>query len=283
MTVSLSEQLLEGALGLAARGIPVLSLRPRSKVPAHRNWPGLGMLAPNIIRAEWELNPDANVGVLCGPDALDGDGLIVVDVDLPDGPATLDALEERHGELPATSMVATPSGGSHRYYRGIAVSWNPGPGLEIRSAGRQCAAPPSVHPNGGRYAWVREERFAQAPAWVSACQKAPRPARATTRPERSGLRDPVLEVTPPVYFKALCGLIRDGQGFVQCPVHPFTDAEPSCRVYDTAERGWFCYGEECRKGGDVVTLAALLAGIATPLVGYQFMCALDYLRGRLLL
>ena len=57
-TVSHSE-LVEGALGLAARGIPVLSLRPRSKVPLHAGWPGLGMLSQDTIRLEWQLNPDA--------------------------------------------------------------------------------------------------------------------------------------------------------------------------------------------------------------------------------
>lgn len=281
-----SEQLLEGALGLAARGIPVLSLRPRSKIPLHAGWPGLGMLDPEVIELEWRLTPDANVGVLCGSGALRGDGLTVLDVDLPDGPGTLREFETRYGKLPDTAWVGTPSGGGHFYFRGIAASWNPGPGLEVRSTGRQCAAPPSIHPNGGRYEWWQNESgncgFTQAPAWMFDCADPPRPVRDATRPARNGLRDPVLEVSPPVYFRELCGLRRDRDGFVQCPVHPFPDTVASCRVYDTAERGWFCYGEACRKGGDVVTLAAHLAGIDTPLVGYQFMSALDYLRGRLI-
>jgi hypothetical protein len=33
----MSNQLLDGALDLAARGIPVIPLRPRSKVPIHAN------------------------------------------------------------------------------------------------------------------------------------------------------------------------------------------------------------------------------------------------------
>ena len=290
MTSSHFEELVEGALGLAARGFPVLSLRARSKIPVHTGWPNLSMLNPDAIRLEWQLNPDSNVGVLCGPDALDGDGLIIVDIDLPDGPITLEELESEHGKLPPTITVATPSGGSHRYYRGHAVSWNPGPGLEVRSAGRQCVAPPSVHPNGGRYAWAGEgvNFIARAPAWLSAPQKAARSRREATRSDATrsshsnGMRDPVLDVAPAVYFKELCGLVPDEHGFVSCPVHPFPDAEPSCKVYATALRGWFCYGEECRQGGDVVTLAALLADIPLPLVGYQFICALDYLRGRLL-
>lgn len=274
MTTLCRSEFLEGALGLAARGIPVIPLRPRSKIPLHANWPGLGMLDADSIGLEWEQNPCANVGVLGGPDALDGHGLIVVDIDMPDGPGTLEALEDKHRKLPCTATVTTPSGGAHHYYRGHAVSWNPGPGLEIRSAGRQCAAPPSVHPNGGRYTWSREMELVQAPLWLSACQQAPcSRAREVTRPGRPGLQDPVLEVPPPVYFEVLCGLVPDRQGFVPCPIHG--EIEPSLKVYPTADRGWFCYGASHYSGGDVVTLAAELAGITTPVRGYEFMALLS--------
>lgn len=154
----------------------------------------------------------------------------------------------------------------------------------MRSDGRQCAAPPSVIA-GTRYEWWSEcgeqdlYRFAPVPDWLK--YKVGRAAPPTPRPAfaPSGLRDPVLEVDPPTYFRELCGLVPD-RGFVSCPVHPFLDIEPSCRVYDTAAGGWFCYGESCRKGGDIVTLAALLAGIETPVTGYRFIQTLDYLRGR---
>ena len=72
----------------------------------------------------------------------------------------------------------------------------------------------------------------------------------------------------------------DRNGFVACPIHQ--EHEPSLKVYETAERGWFCYGESCRRGGDVVTLVAALAGIPTPVRGHQFVALLEYLRGRLL-
>ena len=308
MTTVFHSELLDGALGLAARGIPVIPLRPRSKAPKWPKWPGLGMVNPDAVRTVWGQDPDSNVGVLCGPDALDGRGLIILDVDLPDGPDALAMFEEAHGKLPPTLSVNTPSGGAHHYFEGHSVSWNPARGLEVRAAGRQCAAPPSVHPNGGRYAWAEGVNIiAQGPAWLSAPAIGdPRPAPALSdprlvsfsRPGRqraarsrreaarashpNGLRDPVLEVPPAAYFKELCGLVPDRNGFVHCPVHPFEDLEPSCKVYGTAERGWFCFGEECRQGGDVVTLAALLADIPLPLRGYRFIAALEYLRGRLL-
>jgi Bifunctional DNA primase/polymerase, N-terminal len=276
----MSGRLLEGALGLAARGIPVIPLRPRSKVPRHANWPNLGMLDPDSIRIEWGLNPDSNVGVLCGADAFGGRGLTVIDVDLPDGTDTLRRLEDEHGPFPgATAAVETPSGGAHYYLTGHTASWNPGPGLEVRSVGRQCAAPPSIHPNGGQYGWFQRMPLAPLPAWLTAASgRDEQPRTATFTP--SGLRDPVLEVPPPVYFQELCGLTPDRDGFVCCPLPGHGEVEASCKVYPTADRGWFCYGESCRHGGDIVTLAALLAGVDTPVCGYRFIQTLDYLRGR---
>ena len=108
------------------------------------------MLDPCAIRLEWRLNPDSNVGVLCGREAFRGRGLTIVDVDLPDGPATLERLQDQAlATFPYTTGVETPSGGMHHYTIGYTASWNPGHGVEVRSIGRQCAAPPSIHPNGG--------------------------------------------------------------------------------------------------------------------------------------
>ena len=174
--------LMDGALALARGGIPVISLRPRSKVPMHAGWPELGMLDEDAIRLEWKLNPEANVGVLCGRDAFAGTGLTIVDIDQPDGPRTLTALEAEHGPLPdAAPLVSTPSGGRHRYFRGHATSWNPGAGLEVRSTGRQCAAPPSAI--GSRpYAWFTDPLGRELPelpgCWPGASESRGRLARS---------------------------------------------------------------------------------------------------------
>jgi hypothetical protein len=279
--------MLKGALGLAAWGVPVISLRPGTKIPIHAGWPALGMLDADTISTEWRINPGANVGALCGPEGFDGAGLAILDVDLPDGPASVERLEELHGPRPGTVTADTPSRGWHEYYRGHAPSWNPAPGLEVRSVGRQCAAPPSVV-NGARYEWRHElgepdlYRAAQLPAWLAQPPRARigNGDRHLAITHAGGLRDPVLDVPPPVYFERLCGLTPDRQGFVCCPIHQ--EAEASCKVYATADRGWFCYGETCRKGGDVVTLVAELAGIPTPVRGPAFLQLLDYLAGRLL-
>jgi len=57
----------------------------------------------------WERWPDANIGIATGPS-----GLVVLDVDGPEGQAGLKALVEKHGPLPRTLVAKTGrAGGIH--------------------------------------------------------------------------------------------------------------------------------------------------------------------------
>jgi hypothetical protein len=66
--------------------------------------------------------------------------------------------EARNGPLQATVESATGGGGRHLYYvhpcpamaNRVALL----PGVDLRGDGGCIVAPPSVHPNGRRYAWV---------------------------------------------------------------------------------------------------------------------------------
>ncbi|MHB8492640.1 MAG: CHC2 zinc finger domain-containing protein, partial [Solirubrobacteraceae bacterium] len=91
---------------------------------------------------------------------------------------------------------------------------------------------------------------------VGALPAAQAPARSyvATSPRSD---DPLASVAPAVYFKALTGLTVPRSGKVPCPLHD--DGTPSCHVYPTAARGWYCYG--CDRGGDAYTLAAALWGL----------------------
>jgi hypothetical protein len=89
---------------------------------------------------------------------LEPAGLLAVDVDCPgahegDGFATLRALEEELGQLPASWTQATGSGGLHLVFRfeGEAVG-SLGPGIHVRRRG-YIVVEPSVHPCGGLYSW----------------------------------------------------------------------------------------------------------------------------------
>jgi hypothetical protein len=126
-----------------------------------------------------------------------------------------------------------------------------------------------------------DESLMDLPSWAARTEPLPSFTGAHGKAfVRSGLCNPVLEVPPPVYFERLCGLVPDRNGFVCCPIHE--EVEASCKVYPTSAQGWFCYGESCRRGGDVVTLAAELARIPTPVRGVECVQLLGYLAGRLL-
>lgn len=109
--------------------------------------------------------PDSNVGLLCGG------GLGVQDVDNRSGGFdALAVMVKQHGPLPATASVSTGDGG-HFYFSvpAGARSHDLAPGLEFHAEGRLVVAPPSLHPSGAVYAWVRspdDVALAPAPAWV---------------------------------------------------------------------------------------------------------------------
>lgn len=96
----------------------------------------------------------------------------------------------------------------------------------------------------------------------------PSPAPAIAR-DRD---DPLQSIAPELYVSRLLGVQVPPHRKVSCPFHE--DRHPSLHVYDTPERGWYCYGR-CRRGGTIYDLAAPLYGFAT--VGEQFL----QLRGEL--
>ena len=85
--------------------------------------------------------------------------------------------------------------------------------------------------------------------------------------------DPLLEIEPARYVRALTGANPQRHGKIHCPFHP--DNTPSLHVYHSPERGWTCFG--CTRadgrplGGDIYTLASLLWGI--PATGRGFLRA----------
>lgn len=125
---------------------------------------------PDTIRGWWRRWPDANIGAATGP----ASGILAIDIDGPDGTATLDALERLHGPLPATPNVATGRG-HHLLY-----AWPPGleagntagrlgPGIDTRGAGGYIVWPGSHHACGVTYRWENETMtLADPPGWLVA-------------------------------------------------------------------------------------------------------------------
>lgn len=168
----------QAAVTKAKSGWAVFPLASGTKIPAIAGGHGCkdATCDVSIVEAWWQTWPSANIGILCGPAPV-GSGVWVLDVDGPEGRASLQALTDAHGELPTTLVVETPSGGQHWYF-----SYPPGrtirnavrlkgpdgtriPGLDVRSAGGYVVAPPSVV-DGKPYVASSRRMPAEAPPWL---------------------------------------------------------------------------------------------------------------------
>jgi RepB DNA-primase from phage plasmid len=87
----------------------------------------------------------------------------------------------------------------------------------------------------------------------------PDPPNGARKRARRRPNDPLLAIAPEVYVERLLGLRVPGHRKVPCPFH--VDERPSLHVYESPERGWFCFGR-CRRGGTIYDLAAGLYGYA---------------------
>jgi hypothetical protein len=76
-------------------------------------------------------------------------------------------------------------------------------------------------------------------------------------PEADRGNDPLLAIPPDVYVRRLLGVDVPRHRKVPCPFHE--DRHASLHVYETAARGWYCFGR-CRRGGTIYDLAAPLYG-----------------------
>lgn len=197
------------ALRYLPRTIPIL---PGTKRPATGNgWPDWEATKESVT-AWWREHPDHNVGIRLG------NGLVALDVDnRHDGHIELEQLVAEHGALPPTAEVMTGrgDGGRHLYFRASEdqQAWSTA-GLQLKAAGGQVLAPPSIHPEAGReYVWIRplEDGVAPLPDWLTGGAKAARAARPAGAGSGSGSEWPVFKV--PVgkrHYELVrfCGLLR---------------------------------------------------------------------------
>ena len=130
-----------------------------------------------------------NVGCLAGAVS----GVLLLDVDCHDPAADGRTTLRQHALfVPETPTVKTPSGGAHAWYA-YPAGTDPGtlrnfqtrpqwPGLDGRGDGGFAVLPPSVHANGGVYAWTPEARdlaLADAPGWLIDAFRRQRTCNAT--------------------------------------------------------------------------------------------------------
>ena len=139
---------------------------------------------PAQVARWWSRWPEANIGIVCGAVS----GLVVIDVDGPDGEESLEALAAELGPLPETVEALTGEG-RHLYFNHPGVEIRPstgeiGPALDVRGDGGYVVGPPSLHYTGRRYEWEvafhpDDLPLADLPeAWIRKLQKQDKPKRA---------------------------------------------------------------------------------------------------------
>jgi len=148
--------LIDHALQYVSRHWFIFPLKPRSKQPLiSKAQGGRGFhdatTDPKQIEVWWGQCPDANIGLATG-----ASGLVVLDADGPEGLAELDALARQHGALPRT-LVSKTGRGFHFFFSGTGIpsSQVKGSHLDVRGSTGYVVLPPSVHPSGAAYEWMR--------------------------------------------------------------------------------------------------------------------------------
>lgn len=122
-------------------------------------------------------------GIACG---RGNEPLLGVDLDRKngvDGVASLEALAAQHGfTVPETAVIATPSGGEHRWFTGPAgapvrnSAGKLGPGIDVRGYGGYLVGPGSWTPKG-IYRFVEQRPAAELPDALLALMLPPPPSR----------------------------------------------------------------------------------------------------------
>lgn len=173
------------------------------------------------IRRYWDMWPQANIGVRTGTPG----GAIVLDIDGEIGQASVEALEARYGDLPATWAVDTGGGGLHLWYATPAASVRNsagtklGPGIDVRGEGGYVVAPPSLHRSGKRYDWASawhpsRVALADPPTWLIQLVAEPA-ARRGTAP--LGIGAPILDGARNATLTSLAGTMRR-RGFTEAAI-----------------------------------------------------------------
>lgn len=168
--------LAEAALAYAETGWPVFPLH--GKVPYKYLLPEIrshghkdATTNQEQIAAFWSYHPGANIGLPTG----EASGVMVFDMDVPEGYYNLKTLQARYGELPPTRTSRTVNGGLHYFYqyptdgneyRGL-VGLEQLIGIDIRAQGNYVVLPPSRLYGRKFYQWAQPERPIQrAPEWL---------------------------------------------------------------------------------------------------------------------
>ncbi len=169
----MTDALAAASFRYALRRVAIFPLAPGSKRPIQGSH-GLRDATDDsdVSRVRWQRTPRANIAAATGSRSR----FWVLDVDMPDGPESLAALEAEYAPLPVTIEASTPRGGRHLYWRWPGddpeirnSAGRIGKGLDVRGEGGSIVLPPSVLADGRGYRWVKTgtSTFADAPGWLA--------------------------------------------------------------------------------------------------------------------
>jgi hypothetical protein len=197
---------LEAAIAYGKHGWRVFPVRPRAKQPATGNGFKDATTNTEQIRRWWTHAPDANIGLAPGPS-----GLLVVDIDCPAAESLARALGLLDEPTLTVETGRTDFPGRHLYFQHpgehisqlrlaleraqVATVAGDRPGLEIKADAGYVLLPPSVHPSGRIYRWIRDEIRPLPPAAIEAFRAAaPLAGLRPTLPDEigEGCRDSTL-------------------------------------------------------------------------------------------
>jgi hypothetical protein len=148
------------------------------KHPCLKDWPSAASTSPAEVRRWWQRWPLAGVGLVTG---------VRFDVLDLDGPAGMEALRaalsQRHPAEHPGPVVRTGGGGWHLLYAPTGLGNRVGllPGVDWRGRGGLVVAPPSRHPSGLAYRWVRQ-LAGELPAVPDGLRRLLAPPSPATRP-----------------------------------------------------------------------------------------------------
>jgi len=164
--ISLSEQ----ALIYARQGWPVFPLA--GKIPYEgTNGHKAATTDEAVLTQAWSDHPKANIGLATGKVS----GVIVLDMDVPEGYYALKALQEEYEPLPETRRSRTANGGLHYFFVNPddgntyphVVGLSGKIGVDLRGHGGYVVLPPSTLYGRKHYIWANPETpLAPLPDWL---------------------------------------------------------------------------------------------------------------------
>ncbi len=156
-------------LTLAGMGFRLFPVQERGKVPLVKGWKVCATSNPRELASWSAQHPGCNWAAATGLPS----GVFALDVDGPEGSASLESLSASYGSLPETLSVATGRG-KHFYFRTQAMTFVPNrvgfrlEGIDVRGDGGYTVVPPSVHQTGCVYTFINPDvPVAKPPAWLS--------------------------------------------------------------------------------------------------------------------